>query len=703
MAAFAPGHRGRLDRFAVVTDVWPGRPTPLGATWDGTGTNVAVFSAAADSVELVLPGPGGESRLPLRERTGHVWHGYVPGLSPGDRYGLRAYGPWDPGRGLRFDAAKLLTDPYARTLAGGLNWDAAAFAHGVDTAGRVPWSVVTDTAFPWGEEIRPRHALADSVIYELHVRGFTAALEDVPGPLRGTYAGLAHPAALAHLQRLGVTAVELLPVHHFVDEPHLQTAGLRNYWGYNSLGWFAPHAPYAAGPDPVREFKAMVRALHAAGLEVLLDVVYNHTAEGDEDGPTLCWRGLDNASYYRLAADRGLYDDVTGCGNTPDLRQPPMLATVLDSLRYWVNDMHVDGFRFDLAPALARTEKGFDLQSAFLAAAGADPALAGVTLIAEPWDIGPGGYQVGQFPAPWSEWNGRYRDAVRDVWRGAPVGVADLAYRLTGSSDLYQPGGRGPVASVGFVTAHDGFTLADLVSYDVKHNGANGEQGRDGTEDNRSWNGGAEGPTDDPAVLADRRTRRRSLLATLLLSTGVPMLLAGDELGRTQGGNNNAYCQDNATSWLDWSGAGDPVGADPALTDLVAALVHLRREHPVLRQSAFFAGAPIAGTDRKDVGWFDLGGAEMSRWSSSTETLGMFLSGDGLRTRGPRGEALRDGSYLVWLNPQPRAVTATLPSWAASYTRVLDTSADDPLEPVPVTGTVALDAWAVVLLSAELP
>ncbi len=683
---------------------WPGRPTPLGASWDGEGTNVAVFSAAAEGMDLcLLDDDGVETRVAMRERTAHVWHCYVPLLGPGQRYGLRAHGPDDVGRGLRFDPSKLLADPYARAFDGDFAWDPAGFAPGVDTAGRTPWSVVVDPGFPWGDVHSPRHALADSVIYEVHVRGFTRRLPGVPPALRGTYAGLAHPAALEHLLRLGVTAVELMPVHHFVDEPHLQRDGLRNFWGYNSLGYFAPHAAYAASGSrgqQVREFRAMVRSLHEAGIEVLLDVVYNHTAEGDQTGPTLAWRGLDNAGYYRLADDPAQYVDYTGCGNTLDARQPHVLQMIMDSLRYWVTEMRVDGFRFDLAAALARSLHDVDKLSGFFDCIAQDPVINQVKLIAEPWDVGQGGYQVGEFPPLWAEWNGKYRDTVRDVWRGAGVGVADLAYRLTGSSDLYQDDGRAPYASVNFVTAHDGFTLADLVSYDRKHNQANKEGGRDGTDDNRSWNGGVEGPTDDADVRSGRRARRRAMLATLLLSAGVPMLAAGDELGRTQGGNNNAYCQDGAISWLDWSGTGDPAGDDPALTDLVAGLIALRRRHPVLRQRMFFSGAVLDGAGRKDIGWFGPGGDELTEWGPSTETLGVFLSGDGIRSRGRRGEPVVDDSFLLWLNPQPTATTATLPSWATAYELVLDTAADDPLAGGPVGGTVSLAPWAVVLLRA---
>ena len=683
---------------------WPGRPAPLGASWDGEGTNVAVYAAHADGVDLcLLDEHDVETRVPMLEQTAHVWHAYVPRLGPGHRYGFRARGPYDPANGCRYDASKLLADPYARAMTGTFRWDAAGFARGADTGGLVPWSVVVDPGFPWGdgEHRHPRHAWADTVIYELHVRGFTRCLESVPEAIRGTYAGLAHPAAVEHLTRLGVTAVELMPVHHFVDEPHLQLAGLTNYWGYNSVGYFAPHAAYSASGsrgEQVREFRAMVRALHDAGIEVLLDVVYNHTAEGDETGPTLSFRGLDDGGYYRLDGER--YVDYTGCGNTLDAREPHVLQVIMDSLRYWVTEMHVDGFRFDLAAALARSMHDVDRLSGFFDCIAQDPVVNRVKLIAEPWDVGAGGYQVGEFPPLWTEWNGRYRDCVRDVWRGAPVGLAELATRITGSSDLYQDDGRAPYASINFVTAHDGFTLADLVSYEHKHNDANGEDGRDGTDDNRAWNGGVEGPTDDPQVLAGRRARRRGMLATLLLSAGVPMLRAGDEIGATQQGNNNAYCQDNEVSWLDWTRTHDPAGEDPALPELVAGLVALRRRHPALRRRHFFTGSVVDGAGRKDIGWFGADGVEMTDWSAPCETLGVFLSGDGIPGRTRRGERIVDDSFLLWLNPQDATVTARLPGWASSYELILDTSRAAPLASEPVAGAVNLGPYAVVLLRA---
>jgi len=671
---------------------WPGSPSPLGATWDGEGTSFAVHTASGEAVDLcLLDADGHETRVPLEERTGAVWHGYLPGVGPGQRYGYRVDGPYDPAHGHKHNPSKLLADPYARALDGDLVLHDAVFGTvpgrpGVqdhrDSAPWVPRSVVVDDAFPWGEEHRPRTPWPETVVYELHVKGFTARHPGVPEHLRGTYAGLAHPAAVEHLLELGVTAVELLPVHAFVSEAHLLRRGLSNYWGYNTLGFFAPHAAYAAGGsggEQVREFKAMVRALHAAGLEVLLDVVYNHTGEGDEHGPTLSFRGLDNRGYYRLPPDDpSRYLDVTGTGNTLDLRAPHVLQLVTDSLRYWVQQMHVDGFRFDLAPALARGDDGFDPRSSFLQVLQQDPVLSGVKLIAEPWDVGPGGYQVGRFPPPWAEWNDQYRDTVRDAWRGAGAGVRGLASRLSGSSDLFFASGRRPWASVDFVTAHDGFTLHDLTAYDVKHNEANGEDGRDGSSDNRSWNCGVEGETDDPAVDALRRRQARNLLTTLLLSSGVPMLTMGDEVRRTQLGNNNAYCQDSPLSWQPWELAQDARD----LRAFTAALVRLRRAHPVFRQASFFLGR--AGVDGvKDLGWFAPSGTELTdaQWfDPSQRTLGMYLDGRGIRVRGPRGQAVVDDSFLLVLHTGADDMPFTLPGrpWATGWQVVLDTCDERP-------------------------
>ena len=670
---------------------WPGSPFPLGAHWDGEGTNVALFSQGAEAVDVCLFDESGtESRIALEESTYHIWHGYLPQVGPGQRYGFRVHGAFDPARGQRFNASKLLVDPYARAIEGDFQLDPSVFDDGLDarndadSAAYVPTSVVVHDAFPWGEDHhRPHHAWSETVIYELHVKGFTQQHPEIPPPLRGTYAGLGHPAAINHLQRLGVTAVELMPVHHFVSEPHLLRRGLTNYWGYNSLGYFAPHAAYSASGsrgEQVREFKAMVRALHAAGIEVLLDVVYNHTAEGDETGPTLSFRGIDNARYYRLEEDDPRrYRDYTGCGNTLDARNPHVLQLLMDSLRYWVTEMHVDGFRFDLASALARSMHDVDKLSAFFDVIQQDPVVSQVKLIAEPWDLGEGGYQVGEFPPLWTEWNGKYRDSVRDVWRGQGHGLRELAYRLSGSSDLYQDDGRRPYASINFVTAHDGFTLRDLTTYEVKRNEANGEGNLDGESHNRSWNCGVEGETDDQTVNALRLRQAKNLLATLLLSTGVPMLTMGDEIRRTQRGSNNPYSQDNEISWVDWD-------VDPAaqeVYDLVAKLLHLRREHPVFRQKAFFSGRSVSDDGVKDIAWFGGNGHELTdtEWfDHSQQTLCMYLDGRGIRSRGPRGELVVDDSFLVVLHAGADDLELTLPGhpWAASYQLVLDTGAHPP-------------------------
>jgi glycogen operon protein len=676
----------------IPTRPWPGRATPLGATWDGEGTGFALFSASAEQVDLCLfDDAGEETRIPLEDRTGHVWHGYLPGVRPGQEYGFRVDGPYDPPTGQRHNPSKLLADPYARALTGGYRLDDAVFGtrpDGVqdhrDSAPYVPRSVVVHDEYDWQGDAPPSTGWADTVIYELHVKGFTARHPGVPEQLRGTYAGLAHPAAIEHLVGLGVTAVELLPVHHFVSEPHLLRRGLTNHWGYNTLGYFAPHAGYSASGSrgqQVREFKQMVRALHAAGIEVLLDVVYNHTAEGDETGPTLSMRGIDNASYYRLLpTDRSRYRDYTGCGNTLDVRSSHVLQLIMDSLRYWVTEMHVDGFRFDLASALARSMHDVDKLSSFLQVVQQDPVVSSVKLVAEPWDVGEGGYQVGEFPPLWSEWNDRYRDSVRDAWRGEGAGVRELAYRLSGSSDLYHFDGRSPQASVNFVTAHDGFPLRDLTTYEAKHNEANGEGNRDGESHNRSWNCGVEGETDDEAVNALRRRQARNLLTTLLLSAGVPMLTMGDELRRTQRGNNNAYCQDNELSYQPW----EPEPGGPELAEWVRALVALRQQHPVLRQRSFFLGRPLDDSGCKDLAWFTAEGTELSPedwYDPALPTLGMYVNGAAIRSRGPRGEQVRDDSFLVVLHTGGEDTAVVLPGmpWASSYDLLLDTADERPV------------------------
>ncbi|MBI3687107.1 MAG: glycogen debranching protein GlgX [Actinobacteria bacterium] len=698
---------------------WPGHPTPLGATWNGEGVNFALWSAGADGVEVCLFDGDVETRIALEESTFHVWHGYVPEVGPGQRYGFRVHGGYHPPSGLRYNPAKLLLDPYAQAISGDLTFDDAVFGYPGDPLGDepdrrdsapfVPRSVVAHGYFPWGDDHRPRVPWDDTVIYELHVRGFTMRHPDIPAHLRGTYAGLAHPAAIGYLRDLGVTAVELLPVHHFVTEPALSRRGLVNYWGYNTVGYFAPHAAYSSAGscgEQVREFKAMVRALHAAGIEVILDVVYNHTAEGDESGPTLCFRGIGNTGYYRLGSDDpAQYVDYTGCGNTLDMRHPYVLQLLMDSLRYWVTEMHVDGFRFDLASALARSMHDVDKLSGFFDVVHQDPVVSQVKLIAEPWDVGPGGYQVGEFPPLWTEWNGRYRDTMRAFWAGESHGVRDLGYRLTGSSDLYADDGRRPFASINFVTCHDGFTLRDLTTYQVKHNDANGEDNDDGTNDNRADNCGAEGETDDPRINAVRRRQARNVMATLLLSTGVPMLLAGDELRRTQGGNNNAYCQDNDISHLDWSRPADAV----ELHGFVRRLIALRRASPVFRQRVFFEGRPVPGGDGgKDLAWFRHDGGEMTDddWFDPTlQTIGMYLDGRGIRHRGPRGERVVDDTYLLVLHAGGGDRTFVLPGepLGASYEVVVDTCYEDGVPPgqlpsYPGGLELPLTARSVVLL-----
>jgi glycogen operon protein len=670
--------------------VWPGQPRPLGASWDGDGTNFAVFAEGADAVELALFDESGrERRIRLPEVTAHVWHGYVPEARPGQRYGFRAHGPYDPDSGQRYNPAKLLLDPYARAIEGEVDWDPSMFgyppggddlvADDRDSAPHMPKSVVVhDAGFPWGDDRHPDVPWADAVIYEAHVRGFTMRHPDVPAHQRGTYAAMGSPPVVEHLQRLGITTLELLPVHHFVSEHHLVARGLTNYWGYNSIGFFAPEASYSStgtNGQQVGEFKAMVRNLHAAGIEVVLDVVYNHTAEGSHLGPTLSFRGLDNRSYYRTVDERPrFYMDYTGTGNTLNARHPQVLALIMDSLRYWVEEMHVDGFRFDLASALARSFHEVDRLAAFFDLVHQDPVVSKAKLIAEPWDAGEGGYQVGNFPVLWTEWNGRYRDTMRDFWRGARTGVADVAYRLTGSSDLYQSDGRRPYASINFVTAHDGFTLHDLVSYNDKHNEANGEGNRDGSSDNRSWNCGVEGPTEDSEVSFLRERQRRNFLTSLLLSQGVPMLLAGDELGRTQLGNNNAYCQDNEISWVDWELDEERA----ALLDFISAIVALRRQHPVFRRRTFFQGQAVHGSV-KDIGWFTPDGTEMdeAEWQApDVSTLGVFLNGEEIPDQGPRGGRIVDDSFMLLLNGGGEPALFKLPGapWAKEYELLADTA-----------------------------
>jgi glycogen operon protein len=658
----------------VSRAVWPGRPFPLGPTWDGGGTNFSLFSENAERVELCLfHDEDGEERIRLEQQTAHVWHAYLPGVGPGQRYGYRVNGPWSPAAGHRFNPAKLLLDPYAKAVDGPIAYDRArtfAYAPGAeddldpgDSAPAMPRCVVVDGSFDWEGDVRLGRPWAETAIYELHVKGFTQQLQGVREDLRGTYAGLASEEALAYLRDLGVTAVELLPVHHIADEHALVERGLTNYWGYSTIGYFAPHAAYAATGsrgEQVREFKGMVKALHRAGIEVILDVVYNHTAEGNHLGPTLSFKGVDNAAYYRLVPDDPRhYMDFTGTGNSLNPVNPSVLRLIMDSLRYFVIECHVDGFRFDLASALARELYDVDRLSAFFDVIHQDPVLSQVKLIAEPWDVGPGGYQVGNFPILWSEWNGLYRDSVRDFWRGHTA-VAEFARRFTGSSDLYQDDGRHPSASINFVTCHDGFTLRDLVSYDRKHNEANGEGNRDGTDDNRSWNCGVEGETDDPAVNELRDRQSRNVLATLVLSQGAPMLLAGDELRNTQHGNNNAYCQDSELSWLDWQ----LDERAQLLLGFTQRLLRLRAEHAVFRRAAFLTGEERQGSGAPDVWWFRPDGRKMTQadWARGDAfALGAFLNGAEIPSLTPEGEAVVDESFIVLFNAWREPVTFVLP------------------------------------------
>ena len=672
----------------------PGSPYPLGATWDGAGVNFALFSESATAVDLCLFDPGDprleQHRLRMRERTDQVWHAYLPEARPGLLYGYRVEGPYDPAQGHRFNSAKLLLDPYAKAIAGDVAWNDALFGYPIghpdedlakddrDSAPYLPKSVVVDSAFSWGDDRPPKTPWHKTVIYEVHVKGFTARHPDVPKPLRGTYAGFVSPRSLEYLTRLGVTAVELLPVHHFVVDRYLIDRGLTNYWGYNSIGYFAPEARYVSSGalgQQVSEFKTMVKALHRAGIEVILDVVYNHTAEGNHLGPTLCFRGIDNAAYYRLVLDdRRHYMDYTGCGNTLNMVHPRTLQLLMDSLRYWVQEMHVDGFRFDLAAALAREFHDVDRLSAFFDVVRQDPVISQVKLIAEPWDLGEGGYQVGNFPAGWAEWNGKYRDTIRRYWKGDERQVAELGYRLSGSSDLYEQGGRRPSASINFVTAHDGLTLADLVSYNQKHNEANAEDNRDGTDDNASWNCGAEGPTDDPAVLALRERQMRNFLATLFLSQGIPMLCGGDEVGRTQQGNNNAYCQDNEISWFQW-----PLSrAQLRQFEFTRWLIQLRQEQPVFHRRLFFQGRHIHGSAVKDLSWFRPDGKEMTEdeWTAGfTRCLGLRLAGDAIEEMDETGAPIVGDTFLLLLNAHHEQLPFILPAHQARvrWELVLDT------------------------------
>ncbi|HCA86261.1 MAG TPA: glycogen debranching enzyme GlgX [Streptomyces sp.] len=742
--------------------VWPGQAYPLGATYDGAGTNFAVFSETARRIELcLLPDDGSETAVELRESDAFVRHAYLPGIMPGQRYGFRVHGPYEPSSGDRCNSAKLLLDPYAKAVSGSIDWNEAVYGYhfgkpgernDLDSAPHTMTSVVINPYFDWGDDRPPRTDYHRTVLYEAHVKGLTMLHPALPEELRGTYAALAHPAVIEHLTELGVTALELMPVHQFVNDHRLVDVGLANYWGYNTIGFFAPHNAYASWGDrgqQVLEFKSAVRALHQAGIEVILDVVYNHTAEGNHLGPTLSFRGLDNASYYRLSEDQRYYMDTTGTGNSLLMRSPHVLQLIMDSLRYWVTEMRVDGFRFDLAATLARQFHEVDRLSSFFDLVQQDPVVSQVKLIAEPWDVGEGGYQVGNFPPLWTEWNGMYRDTVRDLWRGEPRTLAEFASRLTGSSDLYQDDGRRPLASVNFVTCHDGFTLRDMVSYNKKHNEANGEGNRDGESHNRSWNCGAEGPTDDQGVLTLRARQQRNFIATLMLSQGVPMLSHGDEFGRTQNGNNNAYCQDNELSWVHWpsrdddgAGGGDRSGgrrdsgrdgrgarggrgaggnrgaggrdadggdsgdsragrdADTgaaavstrdgtgrALLEFTRSMVWLRRDHPVFRRRRFFHGRPVEGThdELSDIAWFTPEGGEMTQrdWQAAhAKSLTAFLNGSAISEPGPRGERIRDDSFLLLFNASDRTLDFTVPvNHGRQWQVVVDTARSEGVEP----------------------
>jgi glycogen operon protein len=687
--------------------VWPGRPYPLGATWDGAGVNFALFSEHATRVELCLfdsAEDGQEAqRITLPEHTDQVWHAYLPDVQPDQRYGYRVYGPYDPARGHRFNPAKVVLDPYAKAIGRDVRWHDSLFGYrlgdpdqdlacdGQDSAPYAPLAAVVDTAFTWGDDRPPRTPWHKTLIYELHVKGFTQRHPGVPEKLRGTYAGVASEAAVEHLKGLGVTAVELMPVHHYLEDRHLVEKGLTNYWGYNTLAYLAPELRYASAQTPresVQQFKMMVRALHAAGIEVILDVVYNHTAEGNQLGPTLSWRGVDNASYYRLSPeDPRYYLDFTGCGNTLNMVHPRVLQLIMDSLRYWVLEMHVDGFRFDLASTLARELFEVSRLSAFFDIVHQDPVLSQVKLIAEPWDVGEGGYQVGNFPVLWTEWNGKYRDTVRRFWKGDGGLMSEFATRLAGSSDLYEQSGRLPHASINFITCHDGFTLEDLVSYNEKHNEANGEDNRDGANDNNSWNCGVEGPTDDPAVLALRARQKRNLLATLLLSEGVPMLCGGDELSHAQDGNNNAYCQDSELTWLNWEL--DERQRD--FLDFVRRVGRLRIEQPVFQRRHFFHGRSIRGTDIKDISWLNPSGEEMTDedWGAGfVKCLGVRLAGDLIGDVDERGEPIVGDTLLLLLNAHHEAISFALPAHKEEHRweLLLDTAGPTALEPRQMKG-----------------
>jgi len=702
-------------------EIWRGKAYPLGATYDGSGTNFALFSEVAERVELCLfddDGDGGlrETRITLPEVDGFVWHGFIPNIEPGQRYGYRVHGPYDPAAGHRCNPNKLVLDPYAKAIDGQFDWGQPLFSYNFgdpdsrnddDSAPNMPKSVVINPYFDWGVDRPPSHDYADTVIYEAHVKGLTQTHPDIPDNIRGTYAAVAHPAIVEHLQNLGINAIELMPVHHFANDSTLIDKGLSNYWGYNTIGFLAPDSKYSSSPNPggqVQEFKAMVRTLHEAGIEVILDVVYNHTAEGNHMGPTLSFRGIDNAAYYRLVDDdKRYYMDYTGTGNSLNVGHPHALQLIMDSLRYWVIEMHVDGFRFDLASTLAREFYDVDRLATFFELVQQDPVVSQVKLIAEPWDVGPGGYQVGNFPPLWTEWNGKYRDTVRDYWRGEPATLDEFASRITGSADLYEQTGRRPFASINFVIAHDGFTLRDLVSYNEKHNEANGEDNNDGESHNRSWNCGAEGPTDDPEVNALRSRQQRNFITTLLLSQGVPMLAHGDELGRTQQGNNNVYCQDSELSWIDWE------SADTELLEFTQKVSALRSAHPVFRRRRFFNGRPVRrpGEPRlPDIGWYAPDGSEMTDedWDAGyAKSMAVYLNGQGIPDRDERGQRIVDDSFYMCFNAHYEPIEFVLPpsDFAEQWVEVINTAADCSTDPIEAGTRVTVESRAMLVLQAH--
>jgi isoamylase len=706
---------------AAPAEQWPGKAYPLGATYDGSGTNFALFSEVAEKVELCLfDADGAESRVPLNEVDGFIWHGFLPAVDSGQRYGYRVHGPYDPAAGQRCNPNKLLIDPYAKAVDGNFEWHQALFSYDFgdpdsrnddDSAPRMPKSVVINPFFDWGNDRPPGHEYADTVIYEAHVKGLTQLHPDIPKRMRGTYAGIAHPIIIEHLKSLGVNAIELMPVHHFANDSTLVDKGLSNYWGYNTIGFFAPDFKYTSSTTPggqVQEFKTMVRALHEEDIEVILDVVYNHTAEGNHMGPTLSMRGIDNAAYYRLVEDdRQYYMDYTGTGNSLNVGHPHTLQLIMDSLRYWVTEMHVDGFRFDLAATLAREFYDVDRLSAFFELVQQDPTVSQVKLIAEPWDVGPGGYQVGNFPPQWTEWNGKFRDTVRDYWRGEPATLGEFASRLTGSADLYESTARRPVASINFVTAHDGFTLRDLVSYNEKHNEANEEGNNDGESNNQSWNCGVEGPTDDPEVNALRARQQRNFLATTLLSQGVPMISHGDELGRTQNGNNNGFCQDNEITWTHWD------KADTELLEFTRSVSALRTAHPVFRRRRFFKGVPVrrrGAVGQPDISWFQPDGSEMTDddWDSGFgKSVAVYLNGLGVPDLDARGQRVTDDSFFLCFNAHHESIEFTLPpeEFGRAWAPVVDTSAStansEDQESIRAGSAVLVAARTVLVLQAE--